>query len=272
MGAEMKLHGSKNLFRVCLAVTLALTGLSQQDTERRPTEQDFLDAVREWAGEGARDCGLFGRGESLEPAIPCVTESLESGERFFLVNYGRGIDSLVAYGLASNGALPARRFDYDSDTSGGGRNPGDSRLVDHACPDARIRRYRFHRFDTWLFDCGPRPSWYDYMEAIRMTAGDEAVDCSEAEGRTPAAAVQCAQDALQSGTSFMLSLDASVERMLVSGPGAKNPQLFSFEPDYSPATPLKVTMTRGDCPSPRIYISTLLRGRREVTQVEVDCG
>ncbi len=100
-------------------------------------EEDGLDkAMRLRAGKGAIDCGRIRSDEDSDTTDKCVAKAHER-KRPFIARYDlRGIDSIVADGIAGNAEGEIYLFRYDSDPSGGS-NIGE-RIEEVKCRGIRI--------------------------------------------------------------------------------------------------------------------------------------
>ena len=99
--------------------------------------EDGLDkAMRLRAGKDAIDCGSVRRDEDSDTTDECVANG-HARKRPFVARYDlRGIDSVVAEGVAGNAAGEVYVFRYDSDPSGGS-NVGE-RIKEETCRGVQI--------------------------------------------------------------------------------------------------------------------------------------
>jgi hypothetical protein len=99
--------------------------------------EDGLDkAVRLRAGKDAIDCGRVRSGEDSDTTDKCVANAHEQKKPFVARYDLRGIDSIVADGVAGNAEGEIYVFRYDSDPSGGS-NVGES-IEEETCREIQI--------------------------------------------------------------------------------------------------------------------------------------
>ncbi len=80
-----------------------------------PTPLEMAYAhLRPLAGSSAIDCGHVGLHENPEKSKRCAQDAVKSIHPFFVAYDDMGIDSLIMYGLASDGHGRAWRVTYDS--------------------------------------------------------------------------------------------------------------------------------------------------------------
>ena len=115
-----------------LAIGLAaVASLDAQEPSRpRPyTPEAVLERLRDRVGVSPIECGRHRLPESLTPpdsyadalsaSVRCVVDAAALRRQSWMFVQQRGIDSWVAMGLVSGADGVVRRFDYDSDPSGG---------------------------------------------------------------------------------------------------------------------------------------------------------
>ena len=93
-------------------ILLQLIGCTETPTP--PTREIGYAHLRPLAGSNATDCGHIGLHGNSEKAKTCAQTAVENSRPFFVAYDEMGIDSLIMYGLASDGHGKAWRVDYDS--------------------------------------------------------------------------------------------------------------------------------------------------------------
>ena len=88
-----------------------------------PRQQDSLQtALEAVAGKDALNCGTVEEGAASEKAIAvqqqCISNAIASGKRFIAKRQPMGVDSLVVYAVAGNGAGAVSYFFFDSSPCG----------------------------------------------------------------------------------------------------------------------------------------------------------
>ncbi len=105
--------------RCLILAFVVVLGSSVPSCATGPSFQDYVEKLRDSAGENAEQCGVVALGEPRGAAFSCGRAALDEGRPFWLIVQVMGIDSEIFLGLAVDQRGRAWAIDWDSDPSGG---------------------------------------------------------------------------------------------------------------------------------------------------------
>jgi hypothetical protein len=104
-----------------LVSLVVVFGCSSADPDE--PECDLTAALRSFGGTNAKNCGFAERGEDPSSVDDCVISAFESKTPFIARYFRQGIDSQLVAGIAGDDAGSVTFLLWDSDPSGGSREP-----------------------------------------------------------------------------------------------------------------------------------------------------
>jgi hypothetical protein len=115
--------------------------------------------LRQFAGEGATDCGSVGLGQEPDTASSCALKIHADGKPFYVSYKVQGIDTQIAIGFAADATGNAYALEYDSggwSSEGLGKNlqlsDGNHITIERCAKPVNLRKARSGRITCFLRD------------------------------------------------------------------------------------------------------------------------